>query len=136
MVTADGLREVARYADGVGVDTRRIVPAGPTDASRAHHLIRDAHRAGLNVHTWTIRDENSQLPADFRLGDTADPAYPRATGDVTTWITRLASLGVDGLFADNPGTARAARPAPATAARTTDMAGTRVTRMANRRLGG
>ena len=26
MVTPEGLREVARYADGIGVDTRRVVP--------------------------------------------------------------------------------------------------------------
>ncbi|MCG5214554.1 glycerophosphodiester phosphodiesterase [Streptosporangium soli] len=113
MVTADGLREVSRYADGVGVDTRRIVPAGPDGRLLAPtNLIRDAHRSRLAVHTWTIRDENSQLPADYRLGDPAAAAYPRATGDVTTWITRLASLGVDGLFADNPGTARAALSRP------------------------
>nr|BFE82855.1 glycerophosphodiester phosphodiesterase [Planobispora longispora] len=77
MVTPDGLREVAGYADGVGVDTRRIVPVGPDGRLLAPtRLIEDAHRVRLEVHTWTIRNENSQLPVDFRLGDPASPVFP------------------------------------------------------------
>lgn len=108
MVTPAGLKDVATYADGVGVATSRIVPVGadgrllpPTT------LIQDAHRAHLDVHTWTIRPENSQLPVDFRLGNPANPAYPRATGNVTGWLAKLYDLGVDGVFSDDPGVARA-----------------------------
>ncbi|GAA0360688.1 glycerophosphodiester phosphodiesterase [Microbispora corallina] len=108
MVTPQGLRDVAEYADGVGVATSRIVPAGPDGRLLAPTtLIRDAHRAHLDVHAWTIRDENSQLPVDYRLGDPASPAHPRATGNVMGWLGTLYDLGVDGVFADNPGTARA-----------------------------
>ncbi|MEU8036221.1 glycerophosphodiester phosphodiesterase [Streptosporangium sp. NPDC049078] len=110
MVTPEGLRDVAGYADGIGVDTRRIVPAGPDGRLLPPTtLVRDAHRAGLKVHTWTVRNENAQLPVDFRLGDPASPAYPRATGNVMGWLERLYSLGVDGVFADDPGMANAVR---------------------------
>ncbi|RBQ17339.1 glycerophosphodiester phosphodiesterase [Spongiactinospora rosea] len=108
MVTPAGLRDIAKYADGVGVDTRRIVPAGPDGRLLPPTtLIRDAHRARLAVHTWTVRNENSQLPLDHRTGDPASPVYARAHGDVTGWLGRLYELGVDGVFADDPGTARA-----------------------------
>ncbi|MGI5161638.1 glycerophosphodiester phosphodiesterase [Microbispora sp. CA-102843] len=108
MVTPAGLEEVATYADGIGVATSRVVPTGPDGRLLVPTtLVRDAHRAGLDVHVWTVRDENAQLPADFRRGDPAAPAYERATGDVMGWLTMLYDLGVDGVFADNPGTARA-----------------------------
>ncbi|WP_433376104.1 glycerophosphodiester phosphodiesterase [Streptosporangium sp. CA-115845] len=110
MVTPAGPRDVASYADGVGVDTRRIVPVGPDGRLlQPSPLIRDAHRAGLAVHTWTIRNENSQLPVDFRFGNPASPAFPRATGNVMGWLEKLYSLGVDGVFADDPGMANAVR---------------------------
>ncbi|MFC4060661.1 glycerophosphodiester phosphodiesterase [Planomonospora corallina] len=110
MVTREGLREVARYADGIGVDTWRIVPTGPDGRLlEPTTLVRDAHRARLKVHTWTVRNENSQLPVDFRLGDPANPAYGRATGDVMGWLEKLYRLGLDGVFADDPGVARAVR---------------------------
>ncbi|MCK2219059.1 glycerophosphodiester phosphodiesterase [Actinomadura sp. ATCC 31491] len=108
MVTPDGLREVARYADGIGVDTRRVVPqdaAGRTLPPTT--LVADAHRRGLDVHVWTVRNENSQLPTDYRMGDPASPVYPRATGNVTGWLAKLLDLGVDGAFCDDPGTGRA-----------------------------
>jgi glycerophosphoryl diester phosphodiesterase len=108
MVKPEGLREVARYAAGIGVDTRRVVPvdaAGKTLEPTT--LVADAHRKRLDVHVWTIRNENSQLPADYRGGDPASPAYPRATGDVMGWLSRLVELGIDGAFCDDPGMGRA-----------------------------
>ncbi|MFI6479459.1 glycerophosphodiester phosphodiesterase family protein [Nonomuraea sp. NPDC050663] len=108
LVTPDGLREVASYADGIGVDTRRVIPVGadgrllpPTT------LVQDAHRRRLDVHVWTVRNENSQLPADHRLGNPASPVYPRATGDVMGWLGKLLDLGIDGAFCDDPSMGRA-----------------------------
>ncbi|MFF4416236.1 glycerophosphodiester phosphodiesterase [Streptosporangium sp. NPDC001559] len=110
MVTPAGLREVAGYADGVGVDTRRVVPLDAEGRTRQPTtLVQDAHRAGLQVHAWTVRPENSQLPVDFRAGNPASPVYPRATGDVAGWLERLYRLGLDGVFSDDPGVARAVR---------------------------
>jgi glycerophosphoryl diester phosphodiesterase len=108
MVTPAGLREVASYAGGIGVDTRRVVPQDASGRTLPPTtLVADAHRRGLDVHVWTVRNENSQLPADHRMGDAASPAYPRATGDVMGWVSRLIEAGVDGVFCDDPGICRA-----------------------------
>ncbi|WP_424532152.1 glycerophosphodiester phosphodiesterase [Sphaerisporangium viridialbum] len=110
LVTPEGLREISRYADGLGVATTRIIPIGPDGRTQAPTpLVRDAHRARLLVHTWTVRPENSQLPVDYRLGNPGSPVYPRATGDVMRYLDKLYSLKVDGVFSDNPGIARATR---------------------------
>ncbi|GAA1018056.1 glycerophosphoryl diester phosphodiesterase [Acrocarpospora pleiomorpha] len=110
LITPDGLRDIAKYADGIGPATTRIVPVDATGKlGQPTSLIRDAHRKGLKVHPFTIRDENAQLPLDYRLGNPASPAFPRATGDVMGWVERLFELGVDGVFADDPGLARATR---------------------------
>ncbi|MEU6791409.1 glycerophosphodiester phosphodiesterase [Nonomuraea wenchangensis] len=108
LVTPDGLREIAGYADGIGVDTRHVVPRDADGRTLPPTtLVADAHRHGLDVHVWTVRGENSQLPADHRAGDPASPAHPRATGDVTGWLAKLLDAGIDGAFCDDPGTARA-----------------------------
>ncbi|MGV9770679.1 glycerophosphodiester phosphodiesterase [Streptosporangium sp. NPDC003464] len=110
LVTSEGLRQIATYADGIGVTTTRIVPVGPdgrTDPPTS--LVRDAHRYGLQVHVSTIRDENAKLPAEYRRGRPGGSAYRRAVGDVTGWLKRLYRLRVDGVFADNPGVARVTR---------------------------
>ena len=57
-------------------------------------LIPDAHRAGLVVHAWTLRNENFNLPADFQVGDPADPAFPGLRGRVEEEYERLYRLGV------------------------------------------
>jgi glycerophosphoryl diester phosphodiesterase len=110
LATPAGLREIATYADGIGVSTHLVAPTDGHGALMAPTtLVRDAHREGLPVHVWTVRPENSQLPADFRTGDPAEPGYAAAHGDVAGWLRRLYELGVDGVFADDPGTARRTR---------------------------
>jgi glycerophosphoryl diester phosphodiesterase len=110
LATPAGLEEIAGYADGVGVNKNLIVPR---DADQnlldPTTLVRDAHRAGLQVHAWTFRNENNFLPADFRLGNPASPVYLRATGDAPAEYRLFFRLGVDGLFSDNPDTAVASR---------------------------
>jgi glycerophosphoryl diester phosphodiesterase len=110
LVKPSGLRFIASYADAVGPNTSRIVPV---DASgklgRPTTLIRDAHRLRLDVHTWTIRGENQQLPADFRQGDPNAPGYERAIGDVPGWLAELYRLGVNGVFCDDPSAGVSAR---------------------------
>jgi glycerophosphoryl diester phosphodiesterase len=98
MVTADGLRSISRYADGLGACKNLLIPrdaAGfllpPTN------VIRDAHRNGLIVHAWTFRRENQFLPADFRVG-----TDPNAVGNLVREIRAFAALGLDGFFTDNP----------------------------------
>ncbi|MEU6712101.1 glycerophosphodiester phosphodiesterase [Nonomuraea sp. NPDC046802] len=108
MVKSDGLREVAQYAAGIGVDTKRVLPvdaAGKT--TQPTTLVADAHRKRLDVHVWTVRNENSQLPADYRLGNPASPVYQRATGDVMGYLSKLIEQGIDGAFCDDPSMGRA-----------------------------
>jgi glycerophosphoryl diester phosphodiesterase len=113
LATAAGLREIARYADGVGPNKNLIVPR---DSANRRLLapttfVRDAHRADLVVHPWTYRRENSFLREDFRQGNPSSPEYLRATGDFPAELQLFYRLGVDGLFTDNPDVAVAARSA-------------------------
>ena len=109
ITTASGLKGVARYADGLGPDKNQIVPRVQNRLTSPTSLVRDAHRAGLVVHPYTFRPENSFLPEDFREGDPASPEYLRARGDAPGELALFYRLGVDGVFADNADTAVAAR---------------------------
>jgi len=110
LATAAGLREIARYADGVGPNKNLIVPRDGSNRLMAPTtLVRDAHRADLVVHPWTFRNENFFLPEDFRHGNSAHPSYLRATGDSPGEYALFYRLGIDGLFTDNPDTAVATR---------------------------
>ena len=110
MTTPAGLREIARYADGAGPNKNWIVPRDSANRLLPPtSFVRDAHRAGLVVHPWTFRNENSFLPEDFRQGNPASPAYLGATGNAPAEYALFYELGVDGLFSDNPDTAVAAR---------------------------
>ncbi|GAA1932914.1 hypothetical protein GCM10009797_28060 [Nocardioides hwasunensis] len=98
LVTRDGMRKIARYADSAGLCKDVMIPrradgslGRPTDA------IRNAHRAGLTVTGWTFRRENSFLPLEFR--SSADPA---AAGDVAGEIRTFLRAGMDDFFTDHP----------------------------------
>jgi glycerophosphoryl diester phosphodiesterase len=110
MTTPAGLREIARYADGAGPNKNWIVPRDAANRLLPPtSFVRDAHRAGLVVHPWTFRNENTFLPEDFRQGNPTSPAYFGATGNAPAEYFLFYELGVDGLFSDNPDTAVAAR---------------------------
>lgn len=98
MLTVQGLTDVAAYADGIGPSAALVIaPEGATA------LVGRAHDAGLQVHVWTMRMENSFLPPQYqRLDD------PQGLGDFTGYVRAIAATGVDGLFSDFPGQARAA----------------------------
>ena len=105
LATPAGLREIARYADGVGPSKDHIVPRDEAGGSLPPtSFVDDAHAAGLEVHPFTFRNENAFLPAELRSsGDRA--AYGRAFEE----YERFYALGVDAVFADNPDTAAEAR---------------------------
>src|SRR5690606_41459901 len=67
-------------------------------------LVRDAHRAGLVLHPYTLRNENPFLPADFRKG-----SEPDAYGDVFGAYRAYFATGIDGDFTDQPDTGILAR---------------------------
>lgn len=112
LVTPDGLREIRRYASGVGVAKNLIVPRDADGALLPPtSLVADAHAAGLLVHAWTFRNENAFLPLDFHVGDAADPANPGLYGKAFDEYALFFGLGLDGAFSDDPDTAVAARAA-------------------------
>ena len=88
LATPAGLRSIARYADGVGPAKDHIVPRDADQSSGTPTtLVDDAHAAGLLVHPYTFRRENTFLPLELRssadpagIGDLAarDPPVPRA----------------------------------------------------------
>jgi glycerophosphoryl diester phosphodiesterase len=84
-VTPEGLREIATFADAVGLNTRMIV--GADSAAVPTSVVRDAHAAGLKVHVWTLRPEAVFLPK-------------RYGGDPLAEVREMAGLGVDGIFSD------------------------------------
>ncbi|TCC35462.1 glycerophosphodiester phosphodiesterase [Kribbella speibonae] len=97
IVSAKGLREVATYADGVGPSKDQVIPldaAGKLGKPTA--LVADAHKAGLVVHPYTFRVENSFLPADFDSSAVASDS-----GNLFGEIAAYRKAGIDGLFTDN-----------------------------------
>jgi glycerophosphoryl diester phosphodiesterase len=124
LATTKGLTWIARYADGIGANKNLIVPRDATGKLLAPStVVRDAHRAGLDVHAWTFRAENQFLPADLRIGGGSGLYDPNGRGDITAEYELFYSLGVDGVFSDHPDTAVAARAAvPSRGARDRDRA--------------
>jgi glycerophosphoryl diester phosphodiesterase len=107
LATADGLRDVARYADGVGPSKGYIVPRDSEGRSQAPtSFVDDAHRAGLLVHPYTFRNENAFLPVELRSSEA-----PADYGNAFAEYEAFYALGVDGLFSDNSDTAVEARDA-------------------------
>jgi glycerophosphoryl diester phosphodiesterase len=105
LATAEGLKGIAEYADGVGPSKDYIVPRDAGGTSQAPTtFVDDAHAAGLQVHPYTFRNENAFLPLELRRGD--DPSQ---YGNAFAEYDQFFALGVDGVFSDNPDPAVAAR---------------------------
>ena len=100
--TPAGLREIATYADDVGPDTRLVLPTDERGfLTEPTHLVDEAHRAGLRVLPYTVRAENTFLPADFRSG-----GQPAEHGDVGGYFDALFNEHIDAIFTDHPDTAQ------------------------------
>ena len=117
LVTAEGLKEIATYADGVApwkpylMAGKQIIGADgkPTDLNKdgviderdrvllpPTDVVKNAHAAGLQVHSWTFRSEPKRLASDFK-------------GDPAAEYKAFFALGIDGLFSDFPDMAVKAR---------------------------
>lgn len=117
MLSTEGLKEIATYADGVGpwkpylIGTRQTIGADgkPQDLNgdgaiderdrtliAPTNVVKDAHAAGLLVHSWTFRSEPKRLASDFK-------------GDASAEYKAFFALGLDGLFSDFPDQAVKAR---------------------------
>lgn len=104
MLTPQGLREIASYADGIGAEKSLVIPRdGDGRLLAPTGLVSSAREAGLLVHLWTFRPENYFLPADFRSGE-----RPMDRGDAEAEIARFLQAGIDGLFTDSVPPGRAA----------------------------
>ncbi|PTM42866.1 glycerophosphodiester phosphodiesterase [Bosea sp. 124] len=117
LLSAEGLKEIATYADIVApwkpylmagkqvigddgkpqdinkdgvIDERDRVLLPPTD------VVKNAHAAGLLVHSWTFRSEPKRLASNFN-------------GDPAAEYKAFLALGIDGLFSDFPDVAVKAR---------------------------
>jgi glycerophosphoryl diester phosphodiesterase len=105
MSTPAGLREVRKYADVASPSKDYIIPRDSTGTSQAHTtFIHDAHRAGLDVVAYTFRNENNFLPLELRSS-----ANLAEYGNAIAEYLQFFKLGIDGVFSDNPDTAKAAR---------------------------
>ncbi|GEC04559.1 glycerophosphoryl diester phosphodiesterase [Streptomyces spinoverrucosus] len=105
LIKPAGLREIASYAQGIGPTLDLIIPKDSAGRlTRPTTLVADAHKVGLKLHPWTLRNENPFLPANFRKGTDAD-----AYGDVFGAYKAYFATGIDGIFTDQPDTGLLAR---------------------------
>ena len=97
--TDEELRTITSYADGIGPNTRLVVPAMPDGTLLPpNDLVARAHAAGLLVHVWTLRSEPVFLPRSY-------------LGDPAAEFRQFRDLQVDGMFTDFPdAAARALKP--------------------------
>ena len=106
LITPSGLKEIAAYADVIGVNKQLIIPRTAADGlGQPTSLVSHAHAAGLKVHGFTFRAENRFLPRDLRTGD--DTALGIAVAEIEAYLR----AGMDGFFTDQPNFGVAARAA-------------------------
>ncbi|WP_046726654.1 glycerophosphodiester phosphodiesterase [Streptomyces humi] len=105
LITPKGLREIAGYAQGIGPTLDLVIPKDANgDLTKPSTLVADAHKVGLILHPYTMRNENPFLPPAFRKGSAAD-----AYGNVFPVFQAYFETGIDGVFTDNADTALLAR---------------------------
>jgi glycerophosphoryl diester phosphodiesterase len=90
------LAEVAEFADGLGPELKMVLDVN-TPGLPPTSLITRAQAAGMKVHPWTVRAENSFLPAALREGE--DPA---GHGNSAALLRAVYGAGADGVFTDFP----------------------------------
>ena len=97
--TDEELRTITSYADGIGPNTRLVIPAAPDSTLLPpNDLVARAHAAGLLVHVWTLRSEPVFLSRSY-------------LGDPGAEFRQFRDLQVDGMFTDFPdAAARALKP--------------------------
>jgi glycerophosphoryl diester phosphodiesterase len=90
LTSPEELAKIAEYANAIGPYKRLILPVGEDKwLQSATSLIKDAHAAGLMVHTWTFRNEDQYLAPDYNGNSEAE-------------YEQFFKLGIDGVFSDFP----------------------------------
>jgi glycerophosphoryl diester phosphodiesterase len=93
-VTEAGLAEIKTYADGIGPWKPYIQYQDANGDLVSRDLVQRAHAHGLQIHTWTFRDD----------------AFPSASyASPIAEMREFFELGVDGVFTDFPSTGVTAR---------------------------
>lgn len=87
MITPAGLKEVAKYANGIGPSKDLVIPRKDNAMAAPTSLVKDAHAAGLVVHPWTFRPELFFLPKQTSYAEE---------------LAKFLAAGVDGFFTDSP----------------------------------
>lgn len=105
LITPEGLKDVARYANAIGPFKTLVVPVKDGAPGAPTPLVERAHALGLQVHIWTLRPENAFLPASLKRAPEADGT---ARGDSIAEIRAYLQAGVDGFFTDDSTVGRAA----------------------------
>ncbi|KIF73589.1 glycerophosphodiester phosphodiesterase [Streptomyces sp. 150FB] len=105
LVKPAGLKWMASFAQGIGPTLDLIIPKDASGKlTKPTTLVRDAHAQGLILHPYTMRNENTFLPADFQRG-----TDPNAYGDAFGAFKVYFETGIDGIFTDNADTGLLAR---------------------------
>ncbi|WP_426452846.1 glycerophosphodiester phosphodiesterase [Acinetobacter sp. KB005] len=106
LATAQGLKDVAKYANGVGPSKGYILNFNNNGSVQKTSFISDAHTAGLKVHPYTFRPENNFLPTSLKCSQDK-PAERCPTGALKEFEAYF-KAGVDGVFTDDPALGREA----------------------------
>ena len=107
LITPRGLRDIARYAQGIGPNKLLVIPRSAEGTlGKPTSLVADAHAAGLVVHPWTFRAENTFLPSELRRGGVSSQ-YGDLQGELLAYL----ATAIDGFFTDQADIGVAARNA-------------------------
>ena len=105
MATAQGLTDVAKYANGVGPWKPYIFNETYTAPS---DFVKNAHTVNLKVHPYTFRPENNFLANNLKCSTATTDASKRCEAGANKEYEMYFKAGVDGVFTDDPGLGRKA----------------------------
>ena len=98
MVTFDGLKEVSRYADAIGIHKDWIIPRDTGNwMTVPSDVIKNAKLNGLLTTVWTVRPENFFLSTGHKSGP---DALDSGIGDMGAELLMYLEAGIDGFFTD------------------------------------
>ena len=103
MATAQGLTDVAKYANGVGPWKPYIFNETYTAPSE---FVKNAHAVNLKVHPYTFRPENNFLANNLKCSTATTDASKRCETGANKEYEMYFKAGVDGIFTDDPGLGR------------------------------
>lgn len=106
LATSQGLKDVAKYANGVGPSKGYILNFNDNGSVQTTSFIPDAHTAGLKVHPYTFRPENNFLPTPLKCSQ--DKPAERCPSGALKEFEAYFKAGVDGVFTDDPALGREA----------------------------